>query len=181
MWDGADYQRRIDEMAQEGRHLHAEADVVQGRRPETVLDAGCGTGRVAIELARRGIAVTGVDRDPSMLAVARERGSGIEWIQGDLAKLDLGRTFSVVLLAGNVPLFADAGTADEVVKHAAHHVGRPGALIAGFRLGEDYSLESYDACCAEEGLEIESRWSTWEGGPFDLDADYAVSIHVRLG
>ena len=38
-----------------------------------VLDAGCGTGRVGIELARRGFEVTGTDIDPAMLAAARRR------------------------------------------------------------------------------------------------------------
>jgi SAM-dependent methyltransferase len=39
-----------------------------------LLDAGCGTGRYAMELARRGFAVTGIDRSPAMLAEARPRG-----------------------------------------------------------------------------------------------------------
>ena len=43
--------------------------------PTTVLDAGCGTGRVAIEPARRGIEVVGADVDPSMLATTRQRGA----------------------------------------------------------------------------------------------------------
>lgn len=38
----------------------------------TVLDMGCGTGRHAIELARRGMHVTGVDLSPGMLAEARK-------------------------------------------------------------------------------------------------------------
>ena len=38
--------------------------------PTTVLDAWCGTGRVAVELARRGVRVVGVDVDASMLATA---------------------------------------------------------------------------------------------------------------
>ncbi len=38
-----------------------------------VLDAGTGTGRVAIELAKRGLRVVGIDRSPAMLAVARRK------------------------------------------------------------------------------------------------------------
>jgi 2-polyprenyl-3-methyl-5-hydroxy-6-metoxy-1,4-benzoquinol methylase len=42
-----------------------------------ILDVGCGDGELAIELARRGSSVTGVDADPHMLAIAGERaGSG---------------------------------------------------------------------------------------------------------
>jgi SAM-dependent methyltransferase len=42
-----------------------------------VLDLGCGTGRVAIDLARRGHAVTGVEADPALAAALRERSSGL--------------------------------------------------------------------------------------------------------
>src|SRR4030095_2805277 len=38
-----------------------------------VLDAGCGNGRYAVGLARRGYAVTGVDRSPALLDEARAR------------------------------------------------------------------------------------------------------------
>lgn len=38
-----------------------------------VLELGCGTGRVALHLARRGHSVYGLDRDPELLAVLRER------------------------------------------------------------------------------------------------------------
>src|SRR5919204_5229355 len=54
--------------ARAGENVHGEADFVESFHPGSVLDAGCGTGRVAIELARRGIEVVGVDLDPGMLA-----------------------------------------------------------------------------------------------------------------
>ena len=72
-WDGAEYQRRFDELAASGVDVHGEATFVAAYGPATVLDAGCGTGRVAIELARRDIEVVGVDTDPSMLAEARAK------------------------------------------------------------------------------------------------------------
>ncbi|MDQ1398226.1 MAG: hypothetical protein QOK20_158, partial [Acidimicrobiaceae bacterium] len=53
-WDGESYQRRFDELASGGQDVHGEAAFVMALTPATVLDAGCGTGRVAIELARRG-------------------------------------------------------------------------------------------------------------------------------
>ena len=59
-WDGDDYQRRFDELAAAGNNVHGEVDFLMQLDPERVLDAGCGTGRVAIELARRGVAVPAV-------------------------------------------------------------------------------------------------------------------------
>ena len=71
-WEGDEYQRRFDELAASGVDVHGEADFVMRFAPQSVLDAGCGTGRVGIELARRGIEVVGVDVDASMLATARK-------------------------------------------------------------------------------------------------------------
>ena len=96
-------------LAASGVHVHGEADFVTGLGPASVLDAGCGTGRVAIELARRGVEVVGVDADPSMVATALRLAPDLTWVTSDLADLDLGRRFDVVVLAGNVPLFDPAG------------------------------------------------------------------------
>ena len=70
-WEGDDYQARFDRLAATGADVHGEATFVRAYEPARVLDAGCGTGRVAIELARHGIEVVGVDVDASMLATAR--------------------------------------------------------------------------------------------------------------
>ena len=72
-WDGDEYQKRFDALAAEGVDVHGEADFVMRFAPASVLDAGCGTGRVARELARRGVAVVGVDADASMVGTARQR------------------------------------------------------------------------------------------------------------
>ncbi len=70
---GAAYDRRFDDLAASGMDVHGEAALVDSYGPGSVLDAGCGTGRVAIELSRRGHEVLGVDVDPAMLEVARRR------------------------------------------------------------------------------------------------------------
>ena len=104
--------------------MHGEAALVASYRPATVLDAGCGTGRVAIELARRGHDVVGVDVDPAMLEAARAKAPGLTWIEADLTDpaLDLGRTFDVVVMAGNVLIFVPSGTEAQVIANTARHV-----------------------------------------------------------
>ena len=58
--------------------LRRMADAEAGSR---VLDVGCGTGRIAVPMAERH-RVVGVDASPEMLAVARSKGSGAEFVRG---------------------------------------------------------------------------------------------------
>ncbi|HVF33048.1 MAG TPA: class I SAM-dependent methyltransferase, partial [Acidimicrobiales bacterium] len=104
----------------------------------------------------------------------------VEWVRSDLSDLDLGRTFDVVVMAGNVPLFTPPGTEAALVAGCARHV-RPGGgrLVAGFQLGRGYSLADYDAHCAAAGLRLGERFATWDRAPFVAGGDYAVSVHVR--
>src|SRR5262249_38259398 len=127
-WDGDEYQKRFDALAASGMDVHGEASFVMHFEPRTVLDAGCGTRRVAVELARRGVRGGGVDVDQSVLATARAQDASITWIQHDLATLDLEERFDVVLLAGNVPLFTPPGTHPALVAHCAGHLAENGVL-----------------------------------------------------
>src|ERR1700712_2551188 len=86
---GAEYAARFRALAASGKDLHGEASfcatlVEPGSR---VLDAGCGTGRVAIELARRGYRCVGADSDASMLAEAERDAPDLRWVQADLGNL----------------------------------------------------------------------------------------------
>ena len=176
-WDGADYQRRFDELAATGADVHGEVDFVMRFAPRSVLDAGCGSGRVAVELARRGVGVVGADVNPSMLAVARQRAPDIDWVESDLVALKLGRVFDVVVMAGNVPLFTPAGTHAALIAGCARHLAVDGVLVAGFQLGRGYELDDYDAHTAAAGLALQARYATWDGDPFPGDGGYAVSVH----
>jgi SAM-dependent methyltransferase len=63
---------------------------------KTLLDAGCGTAGHAVQLAKRGYRVVGVDRMGGMLRIAREKatraGVTVDFRQADLRSLDLGMT-----------------------------------------------------------------------------------------
>jgi 2-polyprenyl-3-methyl-5-hydroxy-6-metoxy-1,4-benzoquinol methylase len=178
-WEGDDYQARFDRLAASGQDVHGEATFVRAYDPATVLDAGCGTGRVAIELARHGIEVVGADLDASMLATAARLAPELSWVTSDLGELDLGRRFDVVVMAGNVPLFTAPGTEAALIAGVARHVGEGGRLISGFSLGRSYSLAALDEHTAAVGLVLEDRFSTWDRQPWSDGADYAVSVHRR--
>jgi magnesium-protoporphyrin O-methyltransferase len=74
---------------------------LSGRR---LLDAGCGTGALAVEAARRGARVVAIDLSPTLIALARERlpadlrAGSIEFRAGDLLDPALGRFDHVVAM-----------------------------------------------------------------------------------
>jgi len=190
---GDAYDSRWSQLEADGQSIHGEADLIEallagghrgGGHPasgdvSSVLDAGCGTGRVAIELARRGLDVVGVELDPVMLDTARAKSSDVEWHRGDLTEVQLGKTFDVVALPGNVMIFLAPHTEGRVLRNLTAHLRPAGRLVAGFQLGADHlSLENYDAAASAAGLTLEQRWSTWGRDPFD-GGDYAVSLHRR--
>ena len=190
---GEGYDARLAALAQTGKGMHGEADFLVGliRPPARVLDAGCGTGRVGIELRRRGYDVLGVDVEASMLAVARRRDPDISWLRRDLSELDpdepeLISGFDVVLLAGNVIPLLSEGTQAEVVRRLAGCLAAEGLLVAGFGLDVDHlplddvtvTLDDYDRWCLNAGLVLCDRFATWERTPYDIPSAYAVSVHT---
>jgi len=72
---------------------------------ERVLDVPCGNGRLALELAARGLRVSGLDLAPEFVEearrTARERGLELEVVQGDMRELPWTREFDAALCFGN--------------------------------------------------------------------------------
>ncbi len=177
---GDEYDAVYEQRAAAGQDVHGEADFVQRPGVRSVLDAGCGTGRVGRELARRSLEVTGVDLDPTMLATARAKAPDVDWRLDDLATVALGRTYDVIVMAGNVMIFVAPGTEAAVVANMAKHLAPAGLLIAGFQLQRGrLTLETYDAHCTAAALTLAERWSTWDRTPWSGTADYAVSVHIN--
>jgi SAM-dependent methyltransferase len=185
---GEEYAAQFRRLADSGTGVHGEADFVASliAPPSSVLDAGCGTGRVMIELTRRGFDCVGADVDASMLGVARTAAPDLTWVETDLAFLALDRRFDLVVAAGNViPLLAP-GTEAEVVRRLAAHLVEEGLLVAGFGLDAThlplaeapFGIDAYDGWCSEAGLTLVSRFATWDSESFaESDHGYAVSIH----
>lgn len=180
---GAAYDERWKAMAAAGESIHGEVDLVEwlidreGFADPVLLDAGCGTGRVAIELAHRGYDVVGVDLDEAMLAEARSKAPELAWTVGDLLDVDLGRSFDLVVMPGNVMIFVAPGTESAVLSNLARQTRPGGLVVAGFQTGGGrLTVDEYDAHCRAAGLEVVDRWSTWDRRPF-AGGDYAVSVH----
>jgi SAM-dependent methyltransferase len=178
-----EYDRRWEHLAAAGEVVHGEADLIEslcGGRERTVLDAGCGTGRVTIELARRGFEVVGVDLDADMVAAARRKAPELTWLVADLATMHLDRRFMLVAMAGNVLNFARPSDHGLIVRTLVGHLEPGGLLVTGFSLERGgLSVDGYDALCETSGLERVDRWSTWDRQPFTASNDYHVTLHRR--
>jgi SAM-dependent methyltransferase len=187
---GADYAERyaarFRTMAANGEDVHGEATFVAELvdKPARVLDAGCGTGRVAIRLAELGYDVIGVDIDASMLLQAREEAPELDWRVGDLADLDTGQVFDVVLVVGNTIPLLEPGTLDGTAQHLAAQLDVSGLLVCGFGLDDAHlprgcpatPLADVEAAFAAAGLEPLARFSTWDRAPFDEKSGYVVTV-----
>lgn len=103
---GPAYAEHFRKLAASGADLDGEARFVGSllHSPARVLEAGCGTGRVAVSLSQLGHTVTGVDLDASMLAEAERDalrvGADVRWLQADLLALPdvlTGEQFDLVV------------------------------------------------------------------------------------
>lgn len=104
----------------------------------SLLELGCGTGRLLIPLAQAGFEVTGVDRSAPMLARARQKiaslspevASRIILIQSDMRYISLHKQFSLVFIALNT--FVHLLTRQDqrrTLSTAARHLSPEGRLI----------------------------------------------------
>ena len=184
---GEDYDSKFRALERSGQSVHGEADFVASFGVSSVLDAGCGTGRVAIELARRGLQVCGVDREAEMLRVARDKAPRLDWQLADLCDVTISertnpdqiRLFDAIVMAGNVMIFLDRGTEAQVVSSLVRHLRPGGLLIAGFQLRQGLDIDAYDSVVERSGLQLTERWATWDRQPWDARCDYAVSVHQK--
>lgn len=173
-----DYEARFAQMESRGAATHGEADFIERYQPKRTLDAGCGTGRVAIELDRRGLSVLGVDLDADMLAAAQAKAPHMDWSVQDLARMQLDETFDVIAMPGNVMIFCAPADRSAIVENLARHLTHDGLLIAGFSLEpRGYLLEEWDVHCQQAGLAVMERYATWGRDPWFAESNYHVSVH----
>ncbi|MEU9827316.1 class I SAM-dependent methyltransferase [Micromonospora chersina] len=180
------YVDRFRQLAAEGADLAGEARLLDTLVPPgaRILDAGCGTGRVAAALADRGHTVVGVDADPVLIDAARADHPGPRFLVADLAELDLAaqgepEPFDAAVVAGNVMAFVAPGTERAVLTRIAAHIRPDGPVVVGFGTDRGYPLTELDADAVAAGLRLEHRFATWDLRPWHDDAEFAVTVLRR--
>lgn len=104
-----------------------EPELIHREAPEnaTILDLGCGTGRITHALIRLGHSVTAVDFDERMLGEIR----GAETVMSRIEDLDLGRTFGAVLLMSTLINRPDQSGRLALLASCRRHVAPNGVVL----------------------------------------------------
>lgn len=174
------YVERFRALAAQGADLEGEARFVDALVPRAarVLDAGCGTGRLAWALHERGHDVVGVDVDPVLIEAAQADRPGPTYQVADLASLALeGEPFDLIVCAGNVMVFLAPDSERAVLERLRAHLRPGGRLVIGFRREpQTYSYDRFDADAEAAGLHPEFRFGTWHLDPFTEESDFAVNV-----
>lgn len=191
---GSEYDAPYAARAAAGIDIHGEANFLMQLFAESlppshagqgyrVLDAGCGTGRIGIELARRGCQIVGVDLDEEMLSQAHKKAPQLRWQQGDLSTITLDDQFDAIVMAGNVMIYLTPGTEAAVLTNLTEQLVPGGLFVAAFELTppswSKLTLPLYDHLAQAAGLHSIERWASWEREPWTPRHNYAVSVHRK--
>jgi SAM-dependent methyltransferase len=137
-----------------------------------VLDLGCGTGRVALHLARRGHEVTGLDRDPELIEELNARAGSLpcRGEVGDARGLALERRDFALALAPMqlLQLFASSAERVSCLRSVAAHL-RPGGVAAVAIVEEVLGGFNREDQAEPDALQIDGR--LYESLPIEMAVD----------
>lgn len=154
-------------------------------KPQLVLDLGCGTGAVTIQLAKRGYDMTGLDISPDMLsrayvAAAEEEVEGILFLEGDMCDFELyGTMGAVVCCLDGINHLTEEEDVRECFSLVHNYLDPDGLFVfdvntpykfKNIYADNDYVLEEDGAVCAwrnrlsEDGMQCDFHLTVFEKG-----------------
>jgi 2-polyprenyl-3-methyl-5-hydroxy-6-metoxy-1,4-benzoquinol methylase len=136
-----------------------------------ILDVGCGTGRHAIELTKRGYSVTGIDLSESQLALARKKAKNenleIDFLQHDARNLPFNKEFDVAIMLceGGFPLMETDEKNFEILRNVSNSLKVNCKFIFTTLNGLFPLYHSVEEFCASNSKEGNA---TYKSNTFDL-------------
>ncbi|MGC4108986.1 MAG: class I SAM-dependent methyltransferase [Nocardioides sp.] len=189
---GAHFARLIDE----GVDIEGEARLADALVPRDgwILDAGSGMGRVGGALAARGHRVVAVDFDQEVLDQSRRTYPDLPVVESRLDHLTpetlsaagFPTTYDLIVCVGNVMILLAPETERTVLANLAALLAPEGRLLVGFAqsgapagASREYPAEEFAADAAAVGLQIESRFATYDLRPLTHESTFAVHVLTR--
>jgi SAM-dependent methyltransferase len=186
---GAHFARLMDD----GADIEGEARLADALAPRAgwILDAGSGMGRVGGSLVTRGHRVVGVDFDPEILEQSRRTFPDLPLVDSRLDELtpstlsDDGfpTAYDLIVCVGNVMILLAPDTERTVLANLAAVLAPGGRMLVGFsqtdapaETAREYPSDEFVADAAAAGLELESRFATYDLRPFTDRSTYAVHV-----
>lgn len=110
----------------------------------TVLELGCGTGRVTIPLAQEGIDITGLDVAPEMLAQAwiKAKDLPVQWIEADARAFHLERQYDLIIETGSTfRHFLGRADQEETLARVREHLAPYGYFVVSTIIPRPYVMQ----------------------------------------
>lgn len=147
-----------------------EPEIVHAALPAgaTILELGCGVGRMTHELVRLDHTVTAVDESPEMLAHVR----GAATVRSRIEDLDLGRSFDCVLLASHFVNVSDPDERRRLLEVCVRHLATDGVVaIETYPEGWHPVVGDVDG---NDDLSIRFLRADWDGQTVRAEIEYRV-------
>ncbi len=120
---------------------------------ETMLHLGSGAGGMDRFFKRR-FKVTGVDLSSGMLVKARVAHPDIEYIEGDMRSVRLGRKFDVVAIPDSIDYMATLDDLNKAIRTAALHLNPEGILLVAGKTAETFQNNNFVYTGEKDGIHI---------------------------
>lgn len=149
----------------------------------SVLDVGCGPGRITGHLAGLGLDVAGVDLSPAMVAVALERLPGLSFGVGSLEALDVPDGSVAAVCAWYSLIHTPPERLPAAVAELARVLTPGGQLVTAFQAAPDGERARHRRIERAYGVELDDGMDAWSLSPdwvADLLAGAGLVVHARL-
>jgi SAM-dependent methyltransferase len=192
---GRGYGRHFADLIASGADVEGEARLADALVPRgaRILDAGSGMGRIGAALRRAGHDAYGVDLDAGLIEQSRAAYPDLPVAQARLEQLDgeflsgqgMPATYDLVVCVGNVMVLLAEGSEPTVLTAFRGILAPGGRVLLGFSLvgapprSRIYPAEEFEADSVAAGLEVESRFSTFDLRPARSDDEFAVYVLTR--
>lgn len=178
------FARKWKTLRAQGKDIDGEARLIDAmsERHSRVLDAGCGSGRLGGELAKRGHTVLGVDVDPILIEHAVNDYPEARWEVGDLSEEDIPEgNFDIAVAAGNVMTFIATEGREAALRNVFNALRPGGRFVVGFGEGRGWGFEEFLDLARAVGYRVDSIFASWDMKVFKENSTFMVAVLTRPG